>query len=290
MRSMTGFAAINKTTDAYDVFIEIKSVNSRYFEVRVKSSQYFNDLEMEIRRMLSEKLKRGKVEVFIKVVEKGAENYRVVVNEELAEKYDLAMRKLAQRLESTQRLSLEELSRLDGVLTLEREEAGDELNTLVLSMLNEALEKMLDMMTREGSKTAEDIEHSLNLVEKSVKEIEKVYPEALEKYSQSLHERIQEFVNKNYEENRLLMEIELVASRTAINEEVVRLKSHLSQIRKVLNGKTKGDAKKMDFIAQEMNRETNTIASKSSEYAIIENTILMKGEIEKIREQLRNLV
>ena len=179
------------------------------------------------------------------------------------------------------------------MLQLERIGNTEELLQIVIGMLGSLLRKILEMMHAEGSKTKEDILNSLAIITESVIQIEKLYPENLEKYKNNLKERIDELIAQDgsnpLASNRVLMEIELVASRTAINEEIVRLKSHISQFNNILSDKVKGDSKKMDFIGQEMNRETNTIASKSSDYTIIENTIAIKGEIEKIREQLRNL-
>jgi len=179
---------------------------------------------------------------------------------------------------------------LEGIINLERVGDEEELEKIVIEMLNNLIVRIIEMMNREGMKTREDIESSLSRINESVGVIEALYPQSIEKYKESLRERIQEMSANKIEDNRLMMEIEMVSSRTAINEEIVRLKSHLAQFHNVLVGKIHGDSKKLDFIGQEMNREANTIASKSSDYSIIENTIVIKGEIEKIREQLRNLV
>jgi len=290
MRSMTGFASEMKCTDKYDIFIELKSVNSRYFEFKVKSSYYLNELEVLIRNIVFEKLNRGKIDLFIKVVEKHADNYEVVVNKDLAKKYENALISMAKDLGIVAELAVRDFMNLEGIINLERVGDEEELEKIVIEMLNNLIVRIVEMMNREGKKTREDIESSLARINESVEIIEKLYPQSIEKYKESLRERIQEMSSNKIEDNRLMMEIEMVSSRTAINEEIVRLKSHLAQFHNVLIGKIHGDSKKLDFIGQEMNREANTIASKSSDYNIIENTIVIKGEIEKIREQLRNLV
>ncbi|OHD53907.1 MAG: YicC family protein [Spirochaetes bacterium GWF1_51_8] len=290
MRSMTGFASEMQSTSKYDIFIELKSVNSRYFEFKVKSSYYLNELEVMIRNIISEKLNRGKIDLFIKVVEKNADNYEVVVNKDLAKKYEKALLDMGNELGVVSELSVRDFMSLEGIINLERVGEEEELEKKVIQMLEKLIERIIEMMYREGRKTKEDIESSLARIDESVRIIENLYPQSLEKYKESLRERLQEMIASHIDENRLMMELEMVASRTAINEEVVRLKSHIGQFQNVLNGKIHGDSKKLDFIGQEMNREANTIASKSTDYTIIENTIVIKGEIEKIREQLRNLV
>ena len=290
MRSMTGFASEMRSTSKYDIFIELKSVNSRYFEFKVKSSYYLNELEVSIRNLIFEKLNRGKIDLFIKVVEKNAENYEVVVNKELAKKYEKALLDMGNDLGVVTELSVRDFMSLEGIINLERVGEEEELEKIVMNILDNLIKRIVEMMYREGLKTKEDIISSLARITESVTIIDKLYPQSLEKYKESLRDRIQEMMAGHIDENRLMMELEMVASRTAINEEIVRLKSHIAQFQNILDGKTHGDSKKLDFIGQEMNREANTIASKSSDYTIIENTIVVKGEIEKIREQLRNLV
>lgn len=290
MRSMTGYASLIENTDNFDVFMEIKSVNSRYYEFRLKSSNYFNEMEIEFKNEVMKYLERGKVELFIKVVEKTADNFSVVINEGLISKYSEALQQIARSSGIKTEIAMNDFTRLEGVLTLERLDKSEELEELARRMLSELLKKLVKMMNEEGEVTARDISGALDRIQASLDIIEKRYPITLEEYKKTLKERIDELINQSYDENRILMEVEIMASRSAINEEVVRLQSHLDQMQKILQNKVKGDAKKMDFICQEMNRETNTIGSKSSDYNITEQTIAIKGDIEKIREQVRNIV
>ncbi len=293
MRSMTGFGSEFKSTDQYDITVELKSLNSRYFDFKLKTSASIDEWENDIKNAVNEKLKRGKIDLYIKIVEKEAKNYNIVVNYELANKYEDALSSLSKQLKVVPELTMRDFVTLGNILQIERTGGYEDLYDILMGMIVSVIKKVLDMMNQEGEKTKEDIETSLSIMEKSVTTIEIVYPLNLEKYKQALKERIMEFLSESREDlftnNRLLIEAELVASRTAINEELVRLKSHLIQFKNILSGKSPGDGKKLDFIGQEMNREANTIASKSSDYQIIENTIIIKGEIEKIREQLRNL-
>lgn len=290
MRSMTGYASLSRSNDHFDVFMEIKSVNSRYFEFRLKSSNYFNELEIEFKNRVMEFLERGKVELYIKVIEKTAENFAIITNLELVDKYAQALKEIAAHTDISPTIAMNDFTRLEGVLSLERTDNSQELEQLTRSMLDELLQRLAGMMDTEGRKTAEDIQASLDGITRSLGIIEGRYPQALEEYKEALRQRIQDLVGSSYDENRLLMEVELVASRSAINEETVRLNSHLEQMRRIVQGQAKGDSKKMDFICQEMNRETNTIGSKSTDYQITEQTIAIKGDIEKIREQLRNII
>lgn len=290
MRSMTGYASSMKTTDRYDIFMELKSVNSRYFEFKIRSAYFLSEMEMEIKRILFESLQRGKVDLFIKVVEKNAEHYEVIVNYDLIQKYKDAFKSISSAIDVNASINLQDMITMDGVLTLERTGSDPELEELVIEMTYEVKDKIIEMMEQEGLKTKEDIINSLEQIDVCVRDIEAVYPESLDRYKNSLKDRIADMAQKGLDDSRILMEVELVSSRTAINEEVVRLKSHIKQFRDIVNGRRGGDSKKLDFISQELNREANTIASKSTDYNIIENTIAIKSEIEKIREQLRNLV
>jgi uncharacterized protein (TIGR00255 family) len=287
---MTGFASAMKTTERYDIFMELKSVNSRYFEFKLHTSYLIGEMELEIKDILFRELERGKLDLFVKVVEKDASNYRVIVNHELASMYEGAFRSIAEKLGVGLDVTLRDMISMDGVMNLERIGSDPEAEKLIREMLGEMLVKIKEMMFIEGKKTREDIEKSLSIIADNVTKIESIYPGSLEKFKDSLKERIAEFSSKGYDDNRILMEVELVASRTAINEEIVRLKSHLKQFGDIISGKNSGDSKKLDFISQELNSEANTIASKSFDYDIVESTIAVKSELEKIREQLRNLV
>ncbi len=293
IRSMTGFASETRNTEQYDITVELKSLNSRYFEFKLKTGAFIDEWENDLKNVIYEKLKRGKIDLYIKIVEKEAESYSIIVNRELAKKYETALKELSKEVAVSREATIGDYLSLGGILQIERTSGFEDLHNILMEMTKNVLIKILDMMFREGSKTKDDIDSSLSLVEKSLAEIEVLYPANLEKYKRNLKERLVELIPDKTEDafasNRIMMEAEIMASRTAINEEIVRLKSHLIQFRNILDEKIPGDSKKMDFISQEMNREVNTISSKSVDYKIIENTILIKGEVEKIREQLRNL-
>ncbi len=290
MKSMTGFASQTVTTDRFDLYLEIKSVNSRYFDFKFKAVHQLNAVEIEIKKKVQEYLHRGKVDLYIKITEKSADQYEVVVNHELAKKYEEAFRHLSREISILSQVSVQDFIALEGLMSIERKEADEELIQTVFQTLSNALNQMNEMMESEGQKTVEDISSSLSTISDAVSIIAERYPESLKTYKENFKNRLQELAVTTIDENRLLMETEIIAGKSAINEELVRLNSHLHQFEQILSGKQNGDAKKLDFVSQEMNRETNTIASKSSDSEIIRQTITIKGEIEKIREQLRNLV
>jgi len=296
LRSMTGFAGEFLTRDAYDIILEIKSLNSRFFEFKLKGSDVLDPWEAELKNLVYERLHRGKVELFVKVIEKSAEKYKIIVNTELAKKLEEALKKLSEDVSILSEISLKDFVGLAKIFEIENIYSYEDVHRDVIDMLNRALDNLLKMMYLEGEEIKRDIENSIRIISTLVEDIEKFYPLAVEKYKNSLKEKIKEMfgeyfgkIDEKTVDSRVLFEAELLVSRIAINEEIVRLKSHISQFVDIINCESLSDARKLDFIAQEMFREINTIASKSTDYNIIDATINMKVEIEKIREHLRNV-
>jgi len=292
VRSMTGYSNLTKTNENYDIEIELKSLNSRFFEFELKSNYFLDELENDLKNIIFNKLKRGKIKLYIKIFEKNAKNFDIIINYELAKKYEQALSQLSKEINIIPEINLKDFLSLGEILLIKRNENFEELYSIIKEMLNELLENILKMMIIEGQKTYEDIIKSINTISNKLEAIEILYPKSLIKYKEQLKEKIKELIPENLLniiDNRLLLEVELIASKSAINEEIVRLKSHIKQFINIINNNEEGDSKKLDFIAQEMHREANTIAAKSIDYQIIQNTIDIKVEIEKIREQLRNL-
>ncbi|MCX7821394.1 MAG: YicC family protein [Brevinematales bacterium] len=296
MRSMTGFSTESLSTERYDIFVEIKSLNSKYFEFKLKGSDIVEQWEPEIRKLAFEKLKKGKIDIYIKIVEKTAENYNVIVNKELAKKFEAALKSLSLELTILPEISLKDFIGLGHIFYLERISETDGMFEECLKLISQAIDNLINMMNVEAEKIIADILNSLNKISELTNEIENQYPTTLEKYKESLKEKIKEMLSENIKEidinaidNRVLFDAEMLASKIAINEEIVRLKSHIEQFKKIVLSKEE-DSRKLDFIAQEMFREINTISAKSVDLKIIENTINVKAEIEKIREHLRNIV
>ncbi len=291
IRGMTGKSSLRFSTDNLDVEMEIRSVNSRYFEFRIKSPLRYSFLEIEARKIVSKKLERGKIDLSVRVNEKSNIPSGSLINTTLAKAYLLESQQLAKELNIADTMSLKEILSLPQVLNVDMGEVEEGVVALFNTKIEELIDQMLPMMITEGEATIVDIKQSLSLMEKSLEFIKDRYPQVLDKYKNALKERVLEVVTVKPAEERLLMELELFASRTAINEEVVRLASHISTMQESIDGVRKDvSSKELDFIAQEMNREVNTIGSKSSDIEITENTIILKREIEKMREQFRNIV
>ncbi len=296
MRSMTGFSTESISTEKYDIFVEIKSLNSKFFEFKLKGSDIVEQWEPEIRKLVFEKLKKGKIDVYIKILEKTAENYNVIINTELAKKFEKSIKDLSNELSILPEINLKDFISLGHIFYLERISETDGMFEECLKLISRAMDNLIEMMEVEAEKIITDILNSLAIISDLTNEIELIYPSSLEKYKELLKEKIKEMLSENFKEinpnaidNRVLFDSELLASKIAINEEIVRLKSHIEQFKKIMLSKEE-DSRKLDFIAQEMFREINTISAKSIDLKIINNTISVKAEIEKIREHLRNIV
>ncbi|MGL4388646.1 MAG: YicC/YloC family endoribonuclease [Brevinema sp.] len=290
IRGMTGQASCRFSTDFVDGEMEIRSVNSRYFEFRIKTPPSYSAIEIEARRTVLQKLGRGKIDLSLRITDKDADIKNVLINTNLAQKYVQEGRRLAQEIGIAPDISLREVLSLPQVLNVGSDEINPESTKIILKELDQLIDKMLPMMFTEGESTLKDITISLDKMEQSVSFIKERYPKVLDKYKENLKARVLEVSEIKHTEERLVIEIELFASRTAINEELVRLDNHISVMRSMLDGSRSENSKELDFVAQEMNRETNTIASKSSDFEMTEHTIILKSEIEKMREQFRNIV
>lgn len=287
---MTGFGRALEMNDDYKLSIEIKSLNHRYLDINIKMPKKFNQLESRIRKIISEKVKRGKIDVLI-----GYENYKEKVgiiryNEEVARVYVDIADKIEDKFGILNNLNTNTLMRFDEVISFVTDEDNiEEYKTLIDKNLTIALNNFNESRIKEGEHLKEDLLSKLELIKAEVKFIEENIDLILEEYKEKIKNKIEDLLeNKNVDETRVLMEVSIYADRTCIDEEVTRLKSHVKSLEGELEkGGTVG--KKLDFIAQEMNREANTILSKSSNIDIVNRGILLKTEIEKIREQIQNL-
>ncbi|NEU03278.1 MULTISPECIES: YicC/YloC family endoribonuclease [Clostridium] len=290
IKSMTGFGRGSVPNGHSNFIVEIKSVNHRYFELNVRMPRALISLEDGIRKILSEKIKRGKVDVFItqKTLEK--ENVEAVLNEELIKSYMNCLNKVQNMYDLRDDISTMSLVRLPEAITLEQKEENlEEVWKELQASLNIAMDSLLIMRLEEGEKLRQDIEKKCDLVLGYVNEIGERVPGTILEYREKLRKRLKELLeDTQIEENRFAMEVALLADKTAIDEEIVRLNSHICQVKETL--KIEGPiGRKLDFIIQEMNRETNTIASKVTDLSITNLALEIKSEIEKIREQAQNI-
>ena len=290
IRSMTGFGRGSYDKDGKSFTIEIKSVNHRYFETNIRMPRVLIAFEDKIRKIIGEKVKRGKLDVFVTQGNYEKEDVEAYLNEKLAESYLNCFRTLKDKYDLRDDISVTQIARLPEVLTLkQKEEDVSEIFEYLEQSLAKALEDLLFMREREGEKLLEDVHSKCGVINELVQKIEERAPFVVSEYKEKLTQRINALVKEvEFDENRVAMEVAIFADKAGIDEEVVRLNSHIAQMKETLI-LDEPIGRKLDFIIQEMNRETNTIASKANDLEILNTVINMKSEIEKIREQIQNI-
>ena len=290
IKSMTGYGGAKGEKNAIGVTVELKSVNNRYLDVSVRLPKSCLFAEEAVRSAVAGVISRGKVDVFVTVDTSRAEEAVIRINENLAGAYLKAVRDTAEKYGLEGDVSALSLVRFPEVLTAEKTDTDrDMLLEAVLDVLTPALEGFDAMRAREGRKLEEDIRGKLDALEAMVAAVEKRSPETVTEYREKLLGRMRDVLaDTSVEEGRILQEAAIYADKVAVDEEMVRLKSHIAQFRLLLEtGSPVG--RKLDFLTQEMNREANTTGSKCADSDIARTVIDMKAELEKIREQIQNI-
>lgn len=290
IRSMTGFGRCEKVTDDYKVIVEIKSVNHKYCDIMIKAPRKLNQFEVAIRNILKEYIKRGKVDVFITYENLKSGNVRVKYNSELAKSYAESLHSIGTDFGISSEFNAVLLSRYPEVITLE--EIADDENE-VFERVEEAVRAACDSFVasreEEGARLKKDIIDKLDFIGETVDYIVKRSPEVVNEYRVKLKSKVEELLgNVTVDESILATEITVYADKMCVDEEMVRLKSHIVSMKKALEDE-ESIGRKLDFIAQELNREANTTLSKSTDVSISDKAIDLKTEIEKIREQIQNI-
>ena len=290
IKSMTGYGGAKGELDAIAVTAELKSVNNRYLDVSVRLPKSCLFAEEAVRAAVAEKISRGKVDVFITVDTSKAEQAVIRVNENLAEAYLRAVRGTAEKYGLDGEVSALNLVRFPEVLSTEKTDTDrDAVSRAIGAVLGQALEEFDGMRVREGRKLAEDISGKLDALEKLVSAVEARSPQTVAEYREKLLGRMREVLaDTAVDEGRILQEAAIYADKVAVDEETVRLRSHIAQFRQMLAAGSPA-GRKLDFLTQEMNREANTTGSKCADSAIAKTVIDMKAELEKIREQIQNI-
>jgi uncharacterized protein (TIGR00255 family) len=289
--SMTGFGRGEASGYGYHFTLELKAVNHRFFEVSVRMPRNLNMLEERIRKVLQEKIQRGRIDVYVNVKETEEKKRLVKVDKDLALSYDKTLKELAFALKTPFETDIYRLAALPEVLSVEDPETDLELLWEPLSKaVGEALNGFVQMRQVEGDKLAEDLLNRLHTLRGEKDEIAGYSDTVVTDYQNRLRERIQILLGESaiLDEARLANEIALFADRVSITEELVRLQSHFDQCRQALQS-PEPVGRKLDFLVQEMNREINTIGSKANNLNIAQHVVQMKSELEKIREQVQNL-
>ena len=288
--SMTGYGSAKGTVDGQVFTVELKSVNNRFLDCSVRLPRSYLFAEDVIKKTVADSVARGKVDVFVTAQFSEEAASVVRVNEELAKEYYNAVGSLAESLGLENRLDALSVARFPDVLTVEKKELDREAVESALAELTaRAVAEFNVMRAREGEKLREDMLSKLTAIEKLVSVVEERSPETVKQYRERLEARLKELLDgKGYDEQRIITETAIFADKTAVDEETVRLRSHIAQFRTMLqDGSPIG--RKMDFLLQEFNRESNTIGSKCSDAALAKVVVDLKSEIEKVREQLQNV-
>ena len=288
--SMTGYGRARLTLHGRDITVEIKSVNSRYFEYSSRLPRGYSFLEDKLKKLVNGKIARGKAELNLTIVNVEAPDTVITPNVELARLYKAAMDEMARQLGMRNDVTLSGLCRFPDMFSAVHAEADEaELWQDVQAVAAAALENFVAMRAAEGAKLREDVLARLCTLEKDVGVIEQTSAARVQKYTDKLYARLKELLDgRDIDDARILTEAAIFADKTAVDEETVRLRSHIRQYRDIL-ALSEPVGRKLDFLTQELNRETNTIGSKCNELDITRVVVEMKGEIEKIREQIQNL-
>lgn len=290
MYSMTGYGRGEYKDGGIELTVEIKTVNNRYLDINVKCPRIFNALEEEIRRIVREKLTRGHADLFISLSDKREKQKKLFLDEATANSYVSAAKKIKETFpDICDDLSVVNILRYPEVLKADDASAADdELISALKCALAVALDNLNAMRENEGKKLEEDMLSRMDTIQKLVSEVEMRAPLVAENYRTKLETKMKKILEGvEVDEGRLLTEAALFADKSNIDEELTRLHSHISQFREICKEEIVG--RKLDFLVQEFNRETNTICSKSNDLEITRLGLALKNEIEKVREQVQNV-
>jgi uncharacterized protein (TIGR00255 family) len=288
--SMTGFGRASAVLDGREITVELRSVNSRYFEYSSRIPRTCNFMDNRLKKLLNERITRGKVELSLTIQNVEVSDVEVTVNRELARSYCKAMRDMAEELDIKNDVSAGMLARFPDVLATRHADTDeDKLWEDVSEVTRRALDNFIAMRAAEGEKMKADVESRLTFIETSVGQIEALSEGRVQAYTQRLYEKLKVILeDRNIDDARVLTEAAIFGDKTAVDEETVRLRSHIAQYRAIL-ALNEPVGRKLDFLTQELNRETNTIGSKCQDLDVTRIVVDIKAEIEKIREQIQNL-
>lgn len=290
IKSMTGFGRGHQVLNGRDITVEIRSVNHRYYEFSSRLPRSLGYVEDKLKTLLQGRISRGKVEVSVLINNVEAADEKITINHEIVKEYIDAMRSVKDEFGLVDDLSLSNIMRIPDAFTVVKTETDEEqLWEDIRSTAEEALEHFISMRENEGERMKQDVLSRLAKIEEWVGVVETRSPMVVEDYRKRLYDKMCEVLSStNIDENRILMEAGIFSEKTAVDEETVRLRSHIAQFRGLLeSGEPVG--RKLDFLVQEMNRETNTIGSKVQDIEVTRIVVDQKSEIEKIREQIQNI-
>lgn len=286
---MTGYGVGEIKKENQGCLVEIKTLNNRFCDINIKSSIISLEIEQKVEKIIKETIYRGKVSVQIKVDSHKVEEEKVVLNENLSNSYYNVLKSLKKKYKIEEEINLSSMLRLKDVFQVERTVKTVELWSLIETTLQKALNSLLRMREKEGKNLIKDIQKRIKKIQKEINRIEKYSEASILKYKNDFLIKLKKITEDiNIDEGRVELEAAIFAEKNDINEEIIRTKSHIDQFINLLNS-NQPVGRKMDFINQEINREINTIGSKTNDLKISSLVIIIKSELEKIREQVRNI-
>lgn len=291
LRSMTGFGSGEYCDEAHKIHVEIKSVNHRYQDMTIRLPKALNPLEDEIRKLAASSLIRGKIDVFVSIEEVTDRHKKIKVDKDLAIAYHGALKDIALLLDLPRRIDAEQIARYPDVLTLDEESLRlEDVKDKLMRATAAAVDRLVDMRSDEGKNMYEDLSARINNLVVVADAIKQREPQIAAEYRDKLSAKMEALLaGAGFEESRILQEVILFAEKISFTEELVRLGSHIKQFKESLETSGEAVGRKLDFIVQEMNRETNTIASKANDAVVAGYVVDIKSELEKIREQIQNI-
>lgn len=290
MKSMTGFGSSSLELEDCSIDIEIKSVNNRYLDFNFSMPSYLNFMLEDMKSLIKNKLKRGRVDVYIKIKKYQLSVDSVDINYELAQKIKEKLDSLNQKLDMTSDINVRDLVKYDDVMSFTYKDLDNEfLHDNILKVLDEAVNKIYSMRSIEGDNLMEDLSTNLSKIEEQISKISSLTENSVKEYRENLFNKISELLDEEkIDKDRMYLEVALMADKVDINEELKRFDSHIVQFKSAMDMRD-CIGRKLDFIIQEMNREINTISSKSNDESISVCVIEVKSLIEKLREQVQNI-
>ena len=289
IKSMTGFGKYNDIMNDREYQIEVKSVNHRYLDISVKLPRQLSYLEDIIKKEVSTNIKRGKVDIFISFNNNSQEGRELKIDKDLAKNYIKEIKDISREEEIVPTIDLVELLKLPDVLNLKYNQEDEQIKQEVISVLKVAIDQLVKMRSEEGNKIYDDLMKRIDTIESKIIKISEKSTGLIQEYVVKLEGGDKEILQtEEIDKSRIAQEVVIYADKSSIEEEITRLKSHISQFRNLLQS-NEAVGKKLDFIIQEMNRETNTIGSESNCLEITNNVIDIKTELEDIREQIQNI-
>ena len=289
VKSMTGYGKSSLSIDTREYQVEIKSVNHKYIDTNIKMPRIISYLEEDIRKIITSKLKRGKIDIFISFENYSKDGNDIQINSNLAKMYIQNLKKLAEEESISANIEVTEITKLPDVLTIKSNIDENQIKSELLQTVEEAINNLINMRQGEGERISRDILSKISQIEDKKQEIFMLSTGLIDEYVVKLEARIKEILKtEEVDKSRLMQEVVIYADKCSVEEEITRLTSHIEQLRNLINS-NEPNGKKMDFIIQEMNRETNTIGSKAYNLEITNRVVDIKTILEDIREQIQNI-